>query len=155
MADTGPPVAVPAASWQKGVTLIELLVFIVVTAIAVTGVLLAFSATQRGGPTASQIVLAEQLAQERMELILAQRPILGFDCFNAPLADPCQNAPAVAPCPQSHPASTASICTTFPVGFTVTSAVTAVTGTAQKDVTVQVTGPQGQLAALTSEVDRY
>lgn len=154
MAGTYPGVMGSSGS-QQGVTLVELLVFIVVTAIAVTGVLLAFSATQRGGPTASQIVIAEQLAQERMELMLAQRPILGFDCFSTPLADPCQSATAAPPCP-GRAASTASICTTFPAGFTVTTGVSAVAGTTEKNVTVQVAGPQGQqLAALTSEIDAY
>jgi len=153
MPDGVSPVAVRPK--QEGVTLIELVVFIVVIAIAVTGVLTAFAATQRGGPTSAQMGVAEQIAQERMELMLAQRPLLGFDCFNVPLADPCQNAAAAPPCP-GRTASTASICTTFPVGFVVTSNVSAVAGTAEKDVTVQVVGPQGQqLAALTSEVDRY
>lgn len=139
---------------ELGVTLIELLIFIVVVSIAVTGVLLAFAATERGGPTAAEIGMAEQLAQERMELILAQRPVLGFGCFNAPLFDPCQAAAAAPPCP-GRPAPTSPICTTFPAGFTVSSSL-AVPAASQKLVTVRVTGPGGQtLAALTSEIDDY
>ncbi len=142
-------------SVDGGVTLVELLIFIVVTSIAVTGVLLAFAATERGGPTAAEIGIAEQLAQERMELILAQRPLLGFDCFNPPLFDPCQAASPVPPCP-GRPAPTSPVCTNFPSGFTVTSALATTSGSPQKTVTVQVTGPAGQtLALLTSEIDQY
>lgn len=139
---------------ELGVTLVELLIFIVVVSIAVTGVLLALAATERGGPTAAEIGMAEQLAQERMELILAQRPVLGFDCFNAPLFDPCQAAAAAPPCP-GRPAPTSPLCTTFPAGFAVSSSL-AVAAPSQKLVTVRVTGPGGQtLAALTSEIDDY
>ncbi|MHB1950951.1 MAG: hypothetical protein ACYCQK_05695 [Acidiferrobacteraceae bacterium] len=143
-----------AGAREVGVTLIELLIFIVVISIAVTGVLLAFAATERGGPTAAEISTAQQLAQERLELILAQRPVLGFDCFNTPLFDPCQAASPAPPCP-GRPAPTSAVCTSFPPGFAVNTSLTT-PAASQKLVRVQVTGPGGQtLAQLTSEIDDY
>ena len=143
----------PQAAFDRGVTLVELVIFIVVTGIAVTGVLLAFAATERGGPTAAQMTQARVLADSRMELVLAQKNVLGFDCFNAPLADPCETAAASAtpPCP-GRTASTAPLCA-VPTGYLVAVSVTS-PSVISRLVTVQVQGPGGgALATMTGEVD--
>src|SRR5450759_1131727 len=75
------------ASAQHGVTLIELIVFIVIMGIAVTALLSMYSAVLPRGATPAQITLATQLAQERMELILGQRDVSGYS--TAVLVDPC------------------------------------------------------------------
>lgn len=135
----------------RGVTLVELVVFIVVVGIALSGVLLAFAATERGVPTVAQLEQARVLAASRMELVLGQKPVLGFDCFNAPLADPCEAAAAAFPCP-GRVASAASACS-VPAGYGVDVQVAALPGP-RRQVTVQVQGPTGAtLAVLTSEVD--
>jgi prepilin-type N-terminal cleavage/methylation domain-containing protein len=70
---------------QRGFTLTELIVVIVVTGFAGTALLQLFSLTRAGAPTPAQITLADQLAQERMELILGTRHTLGY----ASIVDPC------------------------------------------------------------------
>ncbi len=100
----------PARS--RGLTLIELVVFIVIVGIAAFALLGSFGALLPRSPTAAQLTQAMQLAQERMELILGQRnsPLAGRSYNNTVDLDPCNvGAP--------------SVCTsTF--GFTVTSAGT-------------------------------
>ncbi len=100
----------PARS--RGLTLIELVVFIVIVGIAAFALLGSFRALLPRSPTAAQLTQATQLAQERVELILGQRnsPLAGRGYNNTVDLDPCNvGAP--------------SVCTsTF--GFTVTSAGT-------------------------------
>ena len=99
-------------------------------------------------PTAAQITQATQLAQERMELILSQKDVLGYNSLGL---DPCPPASAVCP--------------TLPLGF-IASAVGATTASAPwpanpdtsqyRLITVTVTGPQGkQLIQLQSVLANY
>ncbi len=71
--------------WQRGLSLIELIVFIVVMSIAVVAVMQGLSSALRGSLTPGQITQATQLAQERMELILATRQTRGY----SGIFDPC------------------------------------------------------------------
>lgn len=79
---------------QSGLSLVEMIIFIVVVSIAVSGVLLAFTSTLRAAPSPNQITTATQLAQERMELILAQKRAAGLATF----VDPCVPGPGPAIC---------------------------------------------------------
>jgi len=143
---------------QKGASLIELVVFIVIVSIAVTGVLIAFSASLRGGPTSRQLTIATQLAQERMELILAQKQVLGFACFTVPRFDPCQAAPAVGACPATV-ASAQPQCTTFPTGYSLMATPPSLavwpTDANFNVVRVTVTGPNGINFTLDTLVGNY
>ena len=86
----------PARS--RGLTLIELVVFIVIVGVAAFALLRSFGALLPRSPTAAQLTQATQLAQERMELILGQRdsPLAGRGYNNTVDLDPCNvGAPAV------------------------------------------------------------
>ncbi len=100
----------PARS--RGLTLIELVVFIVIVGVAAFALLGSFGAMLTRSPTAAQLTQAMQLAQERMELILGQRnsPAAGRGYNNTVDLDPCNvGAPTVC---------------TSTFGYTVTSAGT-------------------------------
>ncbi len=110
-------------SHGRGFTLLEAVVFIVVLAVLLAGIVVAFGTSLRNSPTAGQIDLASELAQQRMELILGQRRAVGFATF----ADPCPGPAACTP----------------PAGYAVAATITA--GWAgdpanYKVVTVNVTG---------------
>lgn len=127
---------------QQGITLVELVVSIVVITIAVAGVLLAFSTTLGRGPTARQMTLATQIAQERMELILAQRRRAGFLNYT----DPCPASTVCAPIDAAYTPAT------------VINGAWAADGNINRYrvITVTVTGPGGlQLARLTTLVANY
>ena len=94
---------------QVGVTLVELIVFIVVAAMLASGLIATFSASMKATPPAGDVSQALQLAQERMELILAYKKSKGF----AAMIDPCTLA--------TPPAQ----CTFFPSGFNVPAATIA------------------------------
>ena len=76
-----------AIAGQRGVSLIELIVFIVIMGISVTALLSMYRAVLPRGATPAQITLATQLAQERMELLLGHRVTSGYS--TVALTDPC------------------------------------------------------------------
>src|SRR3972149_7016404 len=81
------------ARLARGVTHVELVVFIVVIAIVMIALLQAFSGTSRGLATGKMLTAATQAAQQRMEAIVAQtkylRSTLGYAGINAGNYDPC------------------------------------------------------------------
>jgi type II secretory pathway pseudopilin PulG len=105
----------------RGVTLVELIAFIVIVGILVAGIIGGFSTTLRGSGMPRQFTQAQQLAQERMELIRARKDTVGFACFTGTRYDPCQAAAASGSCP-AMPASTHPACGATP-GYTVTPAL--------------------------------
>ena len=133
-----------AATGQRGVTLIELIAFIVIMGISVMALLSMYRVVLPRGATPAQITLATQLAQERMELILGQRVARGYSPVTS--LDPCPGA---------------AICTPTP-GYTVSvngasSPVlwSDVTGN-YRQIGVRVLGPDGnQLANLSAVIANY
>ena len=125
-------------SLMRGFTLVELIIFIVIVSIMGVALMSAFSTTTRGTPDAGQMTQATQLAQERMELVMAQRRAVAFAAF----ADPCTFGTPPAAC-------------TPPAGYNV--AVTIVTGwnssNDYKVITVSVTGTSS--ATATAIVANY
>lgn len=108
---------------EGGFSLIEVIVFIVVLGVLVAGLAVAFSSSLKNAPVAGSLDLAAELAQQRMELILAQRRAAGYAAF----ADPCPGP---------------AICTP-PTGYSVTSSIVAGYGTDPtnyKVITVNVSG---------------
>jgi type II secretory pathway pseudopilin PulG len=74
-----------------GVTLVELVVFIVIVGIAAFALVGSFGSLLPRSPTAAQLTQAMQLAQERMELILGQRDVQGYNNNNNTVDfDPCK-----------------------------------------------------------------
>lgn len=110
-----------------GFSLIEVIVFIVVLGVLLAGLVAAFSSPLRASPQAGELDLVAELAQQRMELILAQRRAAGFATF----ADPCVPGPGPAVCVP-------------PAGYAVASSIAAGWGADPvnyKVVSVTVTGP--------------
>lgn len=129
----------------RGFTLIELIVTLVIVSVAAVALFTMFADVLPRSPTPAQVTQAEQLAQERMELILGQELLLGF------------GSTALDPCPGP------AICTVTS-GFTVTSsgANALVAWPVDNDtgryrlITVTVNGPAGtQLSQLAALVANY
>lgn len=148
----------PAPYRMRGVTLIELVMFIVIAAIVAAAMVQAFSGTMRGSYYGKELTQATQLAQQRMEVILGQRKTLTYAGFDANTFDPCDN---VGPAPW---AAQACQTTAYAAGqFVVTStfngandACGAGAGTNCREITVTVTGPYGDvLSLLTQQVWDY
>lgn len=98
---------------QRGFTLVELVVFIVVVSILSTALYSAFANALRAAPHSAALSKAAELAQERMELILSRRRQVSFSAFTSAVFDPCTSAPPSALAP----------CTGIPTGYAVTSAL--------------------------------
>jgi type II secretory pathway pseudopilin PulG len=81
-----------------GFTLIELVIFIVITGVLIAGLGAVFSTTMRGGAEPGRLTQATQIAQERMELILGRRRAVGFAAFT----DPCPASPLCTPAPAGY-----------------------------------------------------
>lgn len=90
---------------HNGFSLIELIIFILILAIGI-GVLLPITTTLGYIQHIDQQTQALELAQQRIELILAQKHMQGFAYFS----DPCVSASPPAIC-------------SVPSGFTVTAAI--------------------------------
>jgi type II secretory pathway pseudopilin PulG len=146
----------------RGVTLIELIAFIIIIGVLVSGLAAGFSANMRGSGTSRDVTQALQLAQERMELIRARKDVVGFACFTGTRFDPCTAAAVAGSCP-AMPASTHPACsgaTTF--GHTVQPPVLDETGACMggdsnyKCITVTVTDASGAtLSRLQAAVANY
>ncbi len=102
----------------SGFSLIELVFFIVIFAIASIAILRSFQAILTVLPNANRQNVATELAQGRMDVILGQFLLKGFNNFS----DPCPGA---------------AVCQTL-TGYTVNSAITQSGST--KTVTVTVSG---------------
>lgn len=132
--------------WRdRGMTLIEVVGFIVIVSLVTVGLISAFSGSLRSTASPREMNQALQIAQSRMELILGQRKRLGFTAFLSSY-DPCQSG--------------------SPEGCSLTSGYSVVTalGTAYsssdanyRTVTVTVLGGTdgGQLAELAALVTSY
>ncbi|MCX7121086.1 MAG: type II secretion system protein [Gammaproteobacteria bacterium] len=123
-----------ALNHSAGFSLIELVVFIVVIGLAVSGIFLAFSTALQKAPLVNTQTLANQLAIARMDMIIGQRRMVGFSSFT----DICPG-PAVCTVPAAI------------TGYTITSTITPVTigsDTNYKLIDVTVTGPQNSKANL-------
>jgi type II secretory pathway pseudopilin PulG len=89
----------PPSFRQMGVSLVELIMFIVIVAVLAVGLFSVLANSLRGVPQAGQTDWTAEIAQQRMELILAQRRAVGFATF----ADPCPGAgPAVCTPPTGY-----------------------------------------------------
>ncbi len=130
-------------SSQKGFSLIELVIFIVITSLLSAALFAVFSSALLGPAQTSSATQAMRLAVERMELILPQRQVLGFTSFSLPNADPCKMGSAQL------------ACSNIPGSYTVDSTIDDNWGadTNYKVVTVSVSGTA--TATLTALVADY
>lgn len=108
---------------HRGFTLIELVMFIVITSILASGILLSFITVLNKTPVVLQNSIASQTAKQCAEWFLGQRRINGFSNFTC-------NATVPAFC-------------TAPTGYTLTSncTTTAISGDSNyKTITITVSG---------------
>lgn len=82
-------VPVAASRACRGISLIEVIVFIVITGTVAAALMFGMSAALRSAPVPRVMHQGLQLAQGRMELILAQRKRLDFSGFTSATFDPC------------------------------------------------------------------
>jgi Tfp pilus assembly protein PilV len=141
-----------AGAAQRGVSLIELIAFIVIMGISVTALLSMYRAVLPRGATPAEITLATQLAQERMELILGQRVASGYS--TAVLTDPCAGGTPPAICTDQYtPSGLYSIIVT---GINPAVVWNSVSTSSDRMLGVKVLGPDGnQLANLSAVIGNY
>ncbi len=146
--------AMPAAI--RGVTLIELIAFIIIAGIAMVILVQVFAVSMHGSHTGKQLTQGVHLAQQRLEVIRGQRSRLGYAGFTATTYDPCP--------PVGTWIAQACQTTTYPAGnYQITStfngaadACGAGTGTDCRVVTVTVTEPGGvTVSVLTTQFWNY
>ena len=137
---------------QRGVTLIELVAFIVIMGISVVALLSMYRAVLPRGVTPAQITLAAQLAQERMELLLGQREAFGYS--TAVLTDPCTGGTPPAICTSGLvPAGLYSIVVT---GINPPLQWSGLSVDSYRMLGVKVLGPDGgQLANISAVIGNY
>lgn len=122
---------------QRGLSLIELVIFIIVMGIMASGALIAFNNVLNNNSTPGTDLQAAQLADARMNILLMKRLINGF-----PLAsDPC----ATPPTPPTIPACLALYNYANSVGLTATASIGTATAKTSSSIgsqtaTVTVTG---------------
>lgn len=122
---------------QQGFTLIELIVFIIVSSLLMSTVLLAIVTASRGMPNVHNQWVALQKARGCMEWYLQQRRLKGYDSLTCP----------------STP--TASACT-MPSGFSVVTNISCTTwnsDTTYKTITVTISGKAN--VTLTAQIGDY
>jgi hypothetical protein len=66
---------------EIGVTLIELIIFIIILGICGSGILISFVVALSKSPDIEKMTLATVLAQERVEFLLGRRILVGFESF--------------------------------------------------------------------------
>ena len=125
-----------------GFSLIELVIFIVIIGIAVSSVFLSLSTALQKTSLVNPQTTAIELASARMDIILGQRRINGFQSFY----DLCSINPPV--------------CTVAPgiAGYTISSTISKYTvgnDSNYKIIDVLVTGPQNSRANLKTMVAEY
>lgn len=143
----GPVVASHAC---RGVTLVEVIVFIVITGIVVAALLSGVAAALRTAPVPKVMHQGLQLAQGRMELVLAQRKRWNFSGFTSATFDPCQppaGAPVACLVPAAYAVTPCFYTGAGTCGFG--AANTCQSGDVNFScVRVRVTGPDGTTLAL-------
>lgn len=91
---------------QRGLTLLEMILFIVVLGVAGVALLATLSAPLTGAGTQTEAVTAAQVAQARMEVVLGQKRKAGYpedpgNCQNE--LDPCEGGGPAALCDDAKP----------------------------------------------------
>lgn len=109
---------------SRGFTLIEVLVFVIITSLVMSTILLSATTALRNTPSAHNQWVALETAKRCMEWFVVQRRVNGY----ASLTCPSTPSPAACSAPSGFTVSTSITCTTWN------------TDTGFKTVTVSVTG---------------
>jgi len=122
---------------QNGFSLIEMIIFILVTSILAVGIFLGFNQILTNITFSEDNYNAAQMAKERMEILLAERDNVGFIAFNV---DPCAGG---APPPMCA----------APANYNIVTSIVANVDPNFKTITVTVSG-RGN-ATLITQVANY
>lgn len=121
----------------NGFTLIEVIVFIVVTSLVMSTLLLSANTVLRNSPSVHQQWIALQTAKRCMEWFLDQRRLNGYTSLT------CPSTPSASAC-------------SAPSGYTVSNSIACTTwnsDTGFKTITVSVTGLAS--ASISSQIGNY
>lgn len=124
-------------SHQQGFTLIEILVFIVVSSLLMSTILLGAMTALRSAPGVHQQWVAMQTARQCMEWFLEQRRLNGYTALS------CPSTPSASAC-------------SAPSGFSVSTSISCTTwnsDTSYKTITVTVSGLAN--ASLSAQIGDY
>jgi prepilin-type N-terminal cleavage/methylation domain-containing protein len=119
---------------QHGFTLIEVLVFIVISGLLMSVILLGSNLALRQAPSVHQQWVAIQSAQRCMEWFLQQRRMKGFTALT------CPSTPTAAACsvPSGYSINTSIACTTWQGDSTYKTITVSVSGLASASLSVQI-----------------
>ncbi len=126
---------------KKGFSLIELIIFIIIISILLTGTIFIFSQVLTAAHQPNSLTVAIEAAEQRMDLILGQKHIQGFNHSQ----DPCVLSPLLYACNfyTKPPHNCVINVTTTPLGLPVNGSL----------ITVKVT--RCGKASLSSYVGKY
>ncbi|OGT41971.1 MAG: hypothetical protein A3F42_07270 [Gammaproteobacteria bacterium RIFCSPHIGHO2_12_FULL_37_34] len=119
---------------QRGFTLIEALVFIVVSGLLLSVLLLGSVTALRNAPNVHQQWLAMQLARQCMEWFIEQRRLNGYTTFS------CPSTPSASACaaPSGFSVNTSVSCTTWNSDTHYKTITITVSGLANTSLSAQV-----------------
>jgi len=118
----------------QGFTYIELLVFVIVTSLLMTVILLGATQTLRNTPTVHHQWVAVQTARKCMEWFLDQRRLNGYSSLS------CPSTPAASACsaPSGFSVSNSISCTTWNSDSNYKTITVTVSGLANATLSVQI-----------------
>lgn len=125
---------VQAMTKQDGFTLIEVIIFIVVTSLLATTILLAFSNSLSKGPTFLQNMIATQTGRKCMEWYIGQRWLNGYNSISCPST----TVPSFCTAPTGYTLSVNVSCTTINSDANYKTITVTVTGKGNVDLTTLV-----------------
>jgi len=109
---------------QSGFTLIEIILFIIITGLLASTLLLSFYTALRKVPTIHQEMIATQSAQTCMDWIIGQRFLNGLSS----VACPSTTTPAFCTAPSGYTISVNIVCTTISSDSTYETATVTIGG---------------------------
>jgi type II secretory pathway pseudopilin PulG len=93
----------------RGFTMVELIMFIIITSLLASTVLLALNFTTQRSPTARQQMIATQTAKRCMEWFIGQRRLNGYSSISCPST----TVPAFCTSPSGYTLAVNITCTTI------------------------------------------
>lgn len=119
---------------SAGFMLIEVIVFIIVTSLVMSTLLLSATTALKNAPSAHQQLVALQTAKECMEWFIDQRRLLGYSTLTCPSTP----APSACAAPSGFSVSTSIACTTWNSDTYYKTITVSVSGLASATLSAQI-----------------
>lgn len=119
---------------SAGFALIEVIVFIVVTSLIMSTLLLSATTALKSSPSAHQQLVALQTAKRCMEWFIDQRRLLGYSTLTCPSTP----APSACTAPSGYSVSTSIACTTWNSDSYYKTITVSVSGLASASLSAQI-----------------